>query len=143
MNVSDDVRALNPELGDAPPKSSKYGNREKVVDGVVFGSEAEAQRGQELLQLQQAGTITDLEFQVSYTLLEGFRDRQGTWHRPITYIVDAQYREGGRLIVEDTKGHKTDKFRIKEKLFRHRYPDIELRLIGVRGGGRRRKGKAA
>src|SRR5690606_7274739 len=79
----------------------------------------------------QGGEIAELRFHPRYVLQEGFRDRDGKYWRPIVYEGDFEYKEDGRLVVEDTKGFKTKDFRIKEKLFRKRYPDIELRLTRV------------
>jgi hypothetical protein len=49
--------------------------------------------------------------------------------QPITYVCDFRYIEDGREIVEDVKGVSTALFRVKEKLFRYRYPQIELRIV--------------
>jgi hypothetical protein len=43
-------------------------------------------------------------------------------------VADFRYHENGRLVVEDTKGMETAVFKIKAKLFRYRYPTIELRI---------------
>jgi hypothetical protein len=42
-------------------KPTKYGNRRVEVDGIWFDSQAEARRYGELLLLQRAGQITDLQ----------------------------------------------------------------------------------
>lgn len=34
-----------------------------------------------------------------------------------------------RLVVEDVKGHKTDVFKLKERLFRQLYPDVDFRIL--------------
>lgn len=113
--------------------SPKYNNTKTQGDGLQFDSALEARRYAELEIEARLGVITDLELQPVYTLLEGFKDAiTGRRHRAITYRGDFRYRETatGRLVVEDTKGCKTAVFRIKEKLFRNRYPDIELRITG-------------
>ena len=105
-------------------KAGKYGNVPTVVDGIRFDSKAEANRYSELRLLERAGTISDLECQPRYVL--------GTGKRPPVYVADFRYHEGGRLIIEDVKGGKatqTAVFKLKAKLFRERYPAIELRII--------------
>ena len=107
---------------------NKYGNRKTEVDGFLFDSKKEATRYSELVLLEKAGEIFFLELQPKFTLLDGFRDRDGKAHRAIKYIADFQYQEDGKMIVEDTKGYKTQVFRIKEKLFRKRYPTIIFKV---------------
>jgi hypothetical protein len=109
--------------------SSKYGNRKTVVDGIAFDSRAEARRYEELRLLEQAGLISGLQLQPRYILLEGFRDATGKPERAITYTGDFQYREGGRTVVEDVKGKATDVYKLKRKLFKSRYPQIEFREV--------------
>lgn len=111
-------------------KRSKFNNQ--VVrrdDGLVFGSLMEERRYAQLQVLQLAGEIHALETQKAFLLQEAFRDNQGRHHRKIEYIVDFYYREGESEVAEDTKGHPTAMFRAKEKLFRVRYPHIELRIL--------------
>lgn len=105
-------------------KGSKYGNVPTVVDGIRFDSKAEANRYRELCLLQRAGDISNLECQPRCVL--------GAGKRPPVYVADFRYIEGGRLVVEDVKGGKatqTAVFKLKAKLFRERYPDIELRIV--------------
>jgi len=71
-----------------------------------FMSEVEFKRGMKLLLLQDAGTISDLRFQVKYELMVNNRplfDHEG---KSITYTLDAQYKRPahvGDLHYEDTK----------------------------------------
>lgn len=105
-------------------KAGKYGNAPTVVDGHRFDSKAEANRYSELRLMERAGVISALECQPCYVL--------GTGKRPPVYVADFRYREAARLIVEDVKGGKatqTAVFKLKAKLFRERYPDIELRIV--------------
>ena len=102
------------------PRASKYGNVPTLVDGRRFDSKAEANRYRELCLLERAGTISDLECQPRYVL--------GTGKRPPVYVGDFAYIEDGKPICEDVKGVQTAVFKLKAKLFRERYPDIELRI---------------
>ena len=119
-------------------QSNKLSNERTEIDGYSFDSKAEARRYQELLLLEAAGQIEDLTLQPVYELQPAFRDAQGRKHRAITYIADFRYIEvidpqsiQGRTVVEDTKGMRTDVFKLKEKLFRFRYPDIDFRVVEV------------
>lgn len=101
---------------------SKYFNRKCVVDGVVFDSQKEANRFAELSLLERAGTIQNLQRQVKYTLIPSQKDGKGrNLERPVTYIADFVYQEGGKTVVEDAKGVRTKDYIIKRKLmlFRH------------------------
>jgi len=94
-----------------------------------FQSKREADRADELWALVQAGEITGLLFQPKFLLQPGFEDMRGKKIRPIYLIGDFQYQREGRTLVEDTKGMRTEVFNIKAKLFKYRYPNIELRLV--------------
>ena len=78
--------------------------------------------------MEKCGQIKDLRYQVPYLLQEAFRDHNGNWNRAITYVADFAYMERGkeRITVEDCKGMKTEVYRIKKKLFLHKYPDLNF-----------------
>lgn len=107
---------------------NKYRNRKIVVDNIKFDSILEANRYQELKLLQKAKQISNLRLQVPFLLQEGFK-KNGKTHRKIEYIADFVYEENGQTIVEDTKGMKTETFKIKQKLFEYKYPDLNLKII--------------
>jgi hypothetical protein len=111
-------------------KESKYHNRKTVVDGIEFDSGREAKRYAELKIRQCLGEITDLELQPEFVLQEGFR-KNGNWYRAIVYRADFRYKEvaTGEIVVEDSKGCRTDVFLIKQKMFEKRYPGLSLRLV--------------
>lgn len=78
--------------------------------GKYFASTKEYKRYRELLILQEAGKITDLELQPAYRLVVG-----GIF--VCTYRADFRYRdEDGKRVVEDTKGFKTEVYKLKKKL---------------------------
>lgn len=107
---------------------NKYKNRKIVVDNIKFDSTLEANRYQELKLLQRAKQISNLRLQVPFLLQEGFK-KNGKTHREIKYIADFVYEENGQTIVEDTKGICTEVFKIKQKLFEYKYPDLNLKII--------------
>lgn len=76
-----------------------------------FASKREARRAQELELLQKIGEISDLKYQVKYELIP---KQEG--ERAVTYTADFSYIEGGKLIVEDCKGARTQQYVIRRKL---------------------------
>lgn len=88
-----------------------------------YASRKEHRRAIELQTLQRAGIITNLREQVAYQLIPPQHDTSGKLiERACSYIADFVYQDQqGNTIVEDTKGVRTDVYRIKRKLmlFRH------------------------
>lgn len=107
---------------------NKYKNTKIVVDNIKFDSNLEATRYKELKLLQRAKHISNLRLQVPFLLQESFK-KNGTAHRKIEYIADFVYEENGQIIVEDTKGMKTETFKIKQKLFEYKYPELSIKII--------------
>lgn len=107
---------------------SKYNNKKVQVDMKVFDSVLEAKRYRQLVLLERAKVIKNLQLQVPFLLQEGFRKNAKTY-RKIEYIADFVYEENGKTVVEDTKGVKTDVFEIKRKLFERRYPNLSIKIV--------------
>ena len=95
---------------------SKYHSKKITVNGITYDSRKEANRHSELLLLQRAGRISDLETQVKFELLPSQRIDGKVVERPVTYIADFVYRQDGKKIVEDTKGFKTKDYILKRKM---------------------------
>lgn len=111
---------------------NKYKNRKVEVDGIVFDSKKEAKRYQELLMLEKAGAIKDLQRQVKFVLIpaqystEDFTKtgKAKCIERECTYLADFVYKDHkGRTCVEDVKGYRQSLgysyFAIKRKLMLH------------------------
>lgn len=111
---------------------SKYKNKKTQVDMYLFDSVLEAKRYKQLALLERAGEIKNLKLQVPFLLQESFR-KNGKTYRKIEYIADFVYEEKGQTIVEDTKGIKTDVFKIKQKLFEYKYPNLSLKIVTRKG----------
>ena len=109
-------------------RKHKYHAKKCEVDGIVFDSHKEAKRYQELKLLQKVGKISDLELQPEFILQDGF-ERDGKRYRAIKYVADFQYVQDGKLVVEDTKGYRTNEYLIKRKMFLKNYPEIEFREL--------------
>lgn len=107
---------------------NKYKNTKVIIDNIQFDSKAEGNRYIELKLLQRAGIIQNLELQPKYILQESFK-KNGKTYRKIEYRADFKYIENGQVIVEDVKGMETKEFKLKRKLFEHKYPDLELKIV--------------
>lgn len=105
-----------------PSKKSKYHAQKTVLDGIKFDSKKEANRYAELKLMERAGVIRDLKRQVRYELIPAF-DVDGKHYRPTTYVADFVYTDAksGKEIVEDVKGVRTDVYRLKSKMFAHKF----------------------
>lgn len=118
-------------MGLIPPeqtKKSKYHSKKVVIDGITFDSQKEARKYCELKLLKKAGEIVDFELQPEFILQEGYRDSAGKWIRPIKYKADFRIvHPNGREVIIDTKGYRTEVYRLKKKMLLKRYPDIEFR----------------
>ena len=113
-------------------KSKYYNIKTRALDGTVFDSHKEARRWEELLLLQRAGKITDLQRQVKYELIpaqyetyaryskKGIRLKDGVklLERKVDYVADFVYidAETGENVVEDSKGIRTKDYILKRKL---------------------------
>lgn len=102
---------------------AKYFNHKTVYNGIVYDSKKEAKRAYELEMLQRAGLISNLEKQKVFELQPSFKIN-GKTERAITYLADFVYIKDNKTIVEDTKGFKTDVYKIKRKMLLYKYPDI-------------------
>lgn len=110
-------------------KKNKYGNIKTTVDGITFDSKKEAEYYCKLKLLKQAGEIKDFGLQQRYELLPTFK-KNGTTYRSITYVADfVIVNNDGTTEVVDVKGVETQVFKIKQKLFEHKYPDLSLKVI--------------
>lgn len=117
----------------------KYNNKKTIVDGEVFDSKKEAVRYRELLLLEKAMAISDLQRQVKFVLIPAQREvdtvgprggiKKGKLlEKECAYVADFVYWENGRMVVEDTKGFKTKEYIIKRKLMLHVH-GIQIREI--------------
>lgn len=103
-------------------------------EGYVFASKKEAKRWNELVLMQGAGEISDLQCQVRFQLLapqyeevqrfgkkgQPLKPSMKLVERGVDYIADFVYQKNGETVVEDVKGYKRSTaysvFAIKRKL---------------------------
>lgn len=114
-------QALAKLLEQKAEKQSKYHNEKAtrtMPNGEIrtFDSLREARRYDHLRMLYEAGAIQDLRLQQTFTLQEGYVAADGETVRPITYKADFVYVQNGKTVIEDVKGVRTDKYRMKYKM---------------------------
>ena len=120
---------------------TKLNNQKVTIDGIEFDSRKEAQRYKELLLLQRAGVIQNLELQKRYELIPAQyetvetgeyykigvkkgqpKTKQVCIEQSVVYIADFVYEEKGQTVVEDVKGFRDPssatyaKFVLKRKM---------------------------
>ena len=96
--------------------ASKYHNKptERVTAAgnvLLFDSQKEARRYDELILLEQAGEIRDLRMQADFTLQEAYTDGEGRRARAIRYKADFTYRMAVKRTVQDGPEHSVVRFR--------------------------------
>jgi hypothetical protein len=98
----------------------KFHNVKMVVGGITFDSRAEARRYLVLVEMEQAGEITNLRRQVKFELIPSVRILGSKRATPaLRYVADFVYDQGGKTIVEDVKGLLTPVYKIKRHLMKH------------------------
>ena len=110
--------------------NSKFHNQKVKVNGKTFDSKKEANRYCELIRMEQAGLIKDLETQKKFLLLDSFR-KNGKTYKQINYYADFVYTSvyEKKTIVEDVKGCRTEVYKIKKKLFEFMYPHLTIKEL--------------
>lgn len=110
----------------------KYKNSKIDYDGIKFDSKKEAARYAELKILEKAGEIKNLQRQRTFELIPRQKIDGKVVERACKYIADFVYQEripgGWKLVVEDTKGFRTEAYKIKRKLMLQKY-GIQIREI--------------
>ena len=100
---------------------SKYNNKRIIYQDLKFDSIREKNRYIHLKELEDKGEIKNLELQKKYELQESFK-LNGKTIRAINYICDFYYiDQNGVEHIEDSKGMRTDVYKLKKKLFEYKY----------------------
>jgi len=95
----------------------KYGNKKTAAsNGVKCDSGREARRYSQLILMEKAGLIQNLERQVVFQLIPKQPLSTGKCERSCKYILDFRYTKDGVIIYEDSKGSRTADYIIKRKL---------------------------
>lgn len=103
-------------------KKNKYNNTKVEYKGIKFDSIKEMKHYQLLEYLQRIGEIKELKLQVPYELIPKYKINNKTV-RKTTYIADFTYitTKDDKLHIVDTKGFKTDVYRLKKKMVEYKY----------------------
>lgn len=125
-------RGPDAKLGDTVPPTSRYANIQRCThaDGTKLDSKRELRRYEDLLLLERAGRIRELEVHPRIPIcIEGvqilMRSPGYPNGRKLTYVADFRYvdidhKHGTTLeILEDVKmqsGHRTEVYKIKRAL---------------------------
>jgi hypothetical protein len=106
-------------------KKPKYNNKHTWIDGICFDSQLEARRYGQLKLLQRAGMIKGFCRQPEFVLVEGNEQQLA-----ITYKADFIVFNLNRTVtVEDTKGYESEQWKRTYKMFKAKYPQIEISVL--------------
>lgn len=110
--------------------NSKYGAKKVIINGIKFDSQKEGNHYLELKLLEKQGLIKDLRIQVRFELQPKYKKNNKTI-RAINYIADFVYFDKAKkkMIIEDTKGFRTEVYKLKKKIFEYVYPDLEIKEV--------------
>lgn len=102
---------------------TKYHNKKVVYNGIKFDSKKEMKRYVELKLLEKNGAISNLELQPKFLLQPSYINAENKKIRAIYYVADFYYydNEMKKYVIEDTKGIKTDVYKLKKKMFEYIY----------------------
>jgi hypothetical protein len=107
---------------------NKYGNKKVETTWGTFGSKGELARWAFLKKAEANGEISDLQRQVTFTLVPPVhitktvqlktktKQVERIWTQKVTYTADFVYVYNGETIVEDFKGMPNDRWPIKKAL---------------------------
>jgi hypothetical protein len=97
-------------------------------------SKTEYQRLQQLKLLEKAGEIKNLQEQVFFELQPSFKNNQGKTIRKMEYTPDFVYFDCKlkAMVAEESKGFKTEGYKMRSKLFQYKYPDYIFIETGLK-----------
>ena len=111
--------------------NSPLGKLKRTYDGILFDSQLECRFYRNyLLPKLQNGTIKSIRRQVRYELLPSFvYVYDGKKQRAIEYVsdFDVLYSDNSFVVI-DVKGMVKPIDRLKSKLFKYKYPDINFKF---------------
>ncbi len=105
---------------------NKYHNKKCFYKGMTFDSKKERDYYVILEMMLKNKQITDLKTQVKFELQPSFKFN-GKTIRSINYIADFTYIKDGKLIIVDTKGYRTEVYKLKKKMMQ--YKGLEIKEI--------------
>ena len=100
---------------------NKYGAKKAICGHKhLHDSKREALRCDLLYLQQRGGVISQLKQQPKFVLQRGYQ-YEGKKIRSLCYFADFSYLEDGVRVIEDCKGFRTNVYKLKKKLFLHKY----------------------
>lgn len=105
---------------------NKYHNKKCFYKDMMFDSKKERDYYVILEMMLKNNQITDLKTQVKFELQPSFKFN-GKTIRSISYIADFTYMKDGKLIIVDTKGYRTEVYKLKKKMMQ--YKGLEIKEI--------------
>lgn len=127
MRVSKQVyeQLINHSIDSKQIKQNKYKNKHVEYHGIKFDSKKEGTYYLKLKAMEELGIIKDLKLQVKFELQPSFKFN-GKTIRAINYIADfTYYDENNKYHIVDTKGVKTEIYKIKKKMMQYKGYEIE------------------
>jgi len=121
-----------PTLGnEQEARVKRFGAFKVTINDILFDSIMESRFYVYLMGLKKSKEIKKFERQVTFELQEKFKNKfTGKTILPINYIADFVVTDkDGYVFVVDVKGLETPDFKIKKKLFMHKYPDIQFMCV--------------
>ena len=104
---------------------NKYGNHKCQYKGIIFDSKKECEYFIYLESLEAQGEISELQRQVRFELQPAFK-HNGKTIRSINYVADFTFKDkDGQLHIVDTKGIKTEVYKLKKKMMQFKGLEIE------------------
>ena len=111
------------------PRHKYHAQRTPCSQGHSHPSKREAKRCDELHLLQACGQIANLQVEPQFWFEIAGKPLKLRNGRRAGYKPDWSYTEKGQSVAEDVKGYAARDFPLREALFRHLHPDIELRVV--------------
>lgn len=127
MRVSKQIyeQLINHSINSKLQKQNKYKNKHVEYHGIKFDSKKEGTYYLKLKAMEELGIIKDLKLQVKFELQPSFKFN-GKTIRAINYIADfTYYDENNKYHIVDTKGVKTEIYKIKKKMMQYKGYEIE------------------
>ena len=103
------IRSYAPLRSFGEQKTGRIPHEKTVFNGIEFDSLAEKDRYLELLVMQRAGIISDLECHPEFEIIPKQKHPETgkfAFH-PAHYTADFRYKRDGKVVVEDVKSQKT------------------------------------
>jgi len=106
-------------------KVNKYKNKKVEYHGIKFDSKKEGTYYLKLKAMEELKIIRDLKLQVKFELQPSFKF-YGKTIRAINYIADfTYYDKDNKFHIVDTKGVRTEVYKIKKKMMQYKGYEIE------------------